>query len=462
MSGLRKNAYRRIIFGISIADMLHSFSLSAGVVLLTPNDAPQFARWGIGNENTCVFDGILLYSGIQLSPMYIGFLCFYLYCKTKHKIPDEVFKQKFEIKIHIFILAVVTTFNVVAISFNAFNLAPSGTVCSLAARPTGCKFSPKYFGECDPDIEKATENLILVSFAILGSSFLVIVFFMTGLLCHVWSLNRIYKNISLGESSPPPNLRHVNSNGNSLQEENVQDAANGAIVGRSANEIAENAEKLRKLYVRVCVTQAILFVGAYIVCNFTFFYVAVANSIQRNPSRFNHPILRYFMTISFSGVGIVNILVFTRPAISNLRRLEPDYSWFYCFYLVLLNGGEVPVLETEMLPHAARAELKSVPFGIENENVSLQALGMSIEADYRGSYEQLSKNNAAYNTEENWMYARGGSSVPRSGTLRRVQSKSRNNESLLVGSLNSFPIESQFDCYDDISFDHIASNDDQN
>jgi len=122
----------------------------------------------------------------------------------------------------------------------------------------------------------------------------------------------------------------------------------------------------------------------------------------------------------------------------------------------------VPVLETEMLPHAARSELRSVPFGIENENVSLQSLGMSIGAEYRGSYEQLSEENAAYNAEENWMYVRGGSSVPRTGTLRRVQSKSRNNESLLVGSLNSFPIESQFDCCDDISFDHIASNGNQN
>ncbi|GFH49742.1 hypothetical protein CTEN210_06218 [Chaetoceros tenuissimus] len=495
MSGLRKNAYRRIIFGISIADMLLSFSLSAGVVLFTPNDAPQFARWGIGNEKTCAFNGILLNSGLQLSPMYIGFLCFYLYCKTKHKMPDEVFKQRFEIKIHIFIFAVVTTFNIAAISLNAFNLIESGTLCSFASKPTGCTISPKYFGECDPDIEKATGNLILVSFGILGSSFLVIVFFMTGLLCHVWSLNRIYRTISTrigsnqrsepsplpnlrdlnsndnsleetnvqdapngalvgrsaDESSHLPNLRDLNSNDNSLEENNVQDAPNGALVGRSADEIAENAEKLRKLYVRVSITQAILFVGAYVVCNFTYFYFAIANTIQRNPSYFSHPLLRYFQTISFSGVGIVNILVFTRPAISNLRRLKPDYSWFYCFYLVLLNGGEVPVLENVILPHAAFAELNSVPFGIENE----ASLGMSIIGDYRGSYEQLSENNAAYNPEENWGYVRGVRLVPPSGALRRVQSNSRNNESLLVGSLDSFPIESQFDCDEDMTFEHI-------
>lgn len=472
--GLRKNAYRRIIFGISIADMLLSFSLSAGVVLLTPNDVPQFARWGIGNHRTCAYDGLLLSSGLQLSPMYIAFLCFYYYCKIKHKMSEEVFKQRFEIKIHVFIFAVVTIFNITAICLDVFNLTTNGTFCLVAPRPTGCKLFPDVVGECDKDIERASGFLILVSFVIVGSSFLVITFFMTGLLYHVCHVSNIYSKISKRDGRISgsqlrrfdPSIAQMRSSDISMQDEDKHEdsSTDRPDVNRNAEEAAEKAETLRKLYLKVSTTQAILFVGAYIVCNSTYFYVSIANTINGKPAGTNNPYLRYFMTVFSPGVGIVNILVFTRPAIANLRRLKPDFSWCYSFYLVLLNGGEVPneAYETENVPILPHQERKSIPFGVENayqykDEEDLVAMGIiSNMPAVHGSDENISENHPAYNPKEKWKYVKGGSPI------RRLQSLSRNaNESLLAGSFDGFPIESCFDYEEDMDNARINSQDNE-
>ncbi|GFH55851.1 hypothetical protein CTEN210_12327 [Chaetoceros tenuissimus] len=502
--GLSKNAYRRIIFGISIADMLQSFSLSAGVVLLTPNDVPQFARWGIGNQRTCVFDGVLMYTGWHLSQLYIAFLCFYYYCKIKHKIPDDVFKQRFEIKIHLFIFAIVTIFNIAAICLDALNLTTNGTYCAVAPRPAGCQLLPDVVGECDKDNERAIKFVILVSFVITGSSFIVIIFFMAGLLYHVCHVSNIYSKISKRDGRKlesqlrrsEPSIAQMRSSDISIEDEDEHERSFTGVISdpsvaqsrdsdtsmqdedkheisstdrpddnRNAEEAAEKAETLRKLYLKVSTTQVFLFAGAYILGNFPFFFVSITRNINGNAPGSGNPYLRYFMTICFAGVGIMNILVFTRPAIANLRRLKPDFSWCYSFYLVLLNGGEVPdeAYETEnvpIIPHQERSN--SIPFGVENayqygETKDLVAMGiMSNMAAVHGSDENISESNAAHNPKEKWKYVKGGSPV------RRLQSLSRNaNESLLAGSFDGFSIESCFDYEEDMDNARINSQDNE-
>ena len=42
--------------------------------------------------------------------------------------------------------------------------------------------------------------------------------------------------------------------------------------------------------------------------------------------------------------GFFNILVYTRPKVSTLRRRRPEYWWFQAFWMVVKVGGEVPDL----------------------------------------------------------------------------------------------------------------------
>ena len=52
--------------------------------------------------------------------------------------------------------------------------------------------------------------------------------------------------------------------------------------------------------------------------------------------------------------GLFNILVYTRPKVLSLRRINPQYYWFQAFVIVIRAGAVVPmvVVEEEHIPPA--------------------------------------------------------------------------------------------------------------
>lgn len=98
-SSLRTSPYHRIVFGLSISDMLQSFSL-----ILGPFSAPEYvsqALWGAGNDFTCRINSFMFYNmGSTNTPLYIFFLCYYFLCRIKRHMTDNTFSQKIEWKLH--------------------------------------------------------------------------------------------------------------------------------------------------------------------------------------------------------------------------------------------------------------------------------------------------------------------------------------------------------------------------
>lgn len=64
--------FRRIIFGLSVSDMMQSFAVLVGP-WMTVQGVP-LAPWGKGNKHTCRFAGLLLTIGYSAVPMYTLFL----------------------------------------------------------------------------------------------------------------------------------------------------------------------------------------------------------------------------------------------------------------------------------------------------------------------------------------------------------------------------------------------------
>ena len=130
-----KNPYRRLIFAISVADMMQSLSIVLGPFI---NDAavPQ-ALWAIGNKHSCRFNGFLFWLGGIAAPLYSSSLSIYYYCKLYRKMSNDAFAFRIERWMHIIIIAPLIAMNFIALAKNIFNSSANGSQCVYAVVPTG-------------------------------------------------------------------------------------------------------------------------------------------------------------------------------------------------------------------------------------------------------------------------------------------------------------------------------------
>ena len=177
-SSLRSSPYHRIVFGLSISDMLQSFAL-----ILGPFSAPEYvpqALWGAGNDFTCRINGFMFYNmGSTNTPLYIFFLCYYFLCRIKRHMTDNTFSQKIEWKLHAFIITFNCIACIAALATNTLHSNVMGTFCaSTAGVPTGCRANPENFGECDESIASHTVISIFASYRMAICVFCLVGIFM--------------------------------------------------------------------------------------------------------------------------------------------------------------------------------------------------------------------------------------------------------------------------------------------
>ncbi len=182
--------YRRLIFGLSISDMLQSFSLVTGPFMVR-SDVPQ-ALWGLGNAGTCNINGFLFHIGMTAVPMYTLCLCVYYVCKIKSKMNDAQFATIIEKKMHIFIIVTNLSLYLAAMGMGIVNPGVMGNICTTAAYPTGCRQNPEKFGECDPFIADASTIYILINATIPFLCLLGILGCMAILFWHVLMMDRMF------------------------------------------------------------------------------------------------------------------------------------------------------------------------------------------------------------------------------------------------------------------------------
>ena len=97
--------------------------------------------------------------------------------------------------------------------------------------------------------------------------------------------------------------------------------------------------------------QASLYVLAYIAPIFFFLYSMIVLVIVK---RHVNGVLVLLASIFYPLGGLFNILVYTRPKVLSLRRINPQYYWFQAFVIVIRAGAVVPmvVVEEENSPPA--------------------------------------------------------------------------------------------------------------
>ncbi|GFH55360.1 hypothetical protein CTEN210_11836 [Chaetoceros tenuissimus] len=419
-----KSPYSRIIFGLSIADMMQSFGIFISP-WTSPRNESEFALWSIGTKSTCEATGFFLSVGAGVVPFYIFFLTFYFLRKVKCKVQPKEFRLQ-EQMLHIFIWL--------------YNI-----VCSIIPTIKG-KISPTRYGSLcvintEEDLRKSLISLFF--YATSGVCFIGILVTLSMLTCYVY--NEEKKLVHIRSERP---TREINNNDSASEiEQDVLGAENTSNERNTSSNTQEDSNPSSNSSIAMSsLKQSSLYVFTFLLT-----YLPLLAQLFTNGNKESADKIWVFWLISATWplAGFLNILIYTRPKVLKFKELHPQMSWLSRFSKVVLSGGEIPA-EAMSSRHIRRPESKnnarvykevvhpnkagnqngspndqsniSYPINIcmDHQGSSSEVVS-SVQCYDLGSHEDVSEDNILYNRESNWSYVEGGSELEIFGAMQEEE-----------------------------------------
>jgi len=413
---LRRNGglnspYRRIIFGISISDMIQSFAILSGPFLIPSTIEDSL---GIGNDTTCNMDGFLLVAGGTAVPLYTFLLSLYYLCKLKFRMTNEVFTRRIEWMSHILIILFVVTLSSAGVGLGIIGTNQNKSYCIYVSRPLGCLLNPETVGECEPGARsRHVRNMYALVICLLPGIIFIFIFVAAGTLyCHAVSWKNII-SIEIQDSAPrtsgieksqhlqdqddtstileekmvssikdqvlssqelssrdsnsskknptssDDNDNHQNSPSESHDNSTIESPPTPDHPGGSDSEAKQRARSLSQLYTAETKAMFASYILAFAV---SYLPLTLFQIVLWSESRSWFSMVLRIFTFFYPLGGLFNILVYTRPQVTSLRRKSQKrrMSRVYALYLVLRAGGEVPDVEEEDASRSAGAAEKPI------------------------------------------------------------------------------------------------------
>jgi hypothetical protein len=260
-------------------------------------------------------------------PFYSAFLTYYFYQRVIQKVQPDLFARKYEPYLHVLTWALPFIGGCVGLALDLFNPTRRGSMCLMVESPLHCNDDPNV--ECTRGIENAY---------MIGSIYLVLIPFVVSFSCVVVNLTRftlyIYREEKMLNDTQ---CRNKSANGGlEIQEQNGDN--------NIANADEENQDdSVPYALAKQALVQSSLYIGAFLLC----YTVPLIGGLVRVMTETGKIQPVFFILIAlFSPLGgFLNILIYTRPKIQAVRKLFPQYKdslWIKVFFLVVVNGGEVP------------------------------------------------------------------------------------------------------------------------
>lgn len=329
--GRLSKPYRRLIFGLSVSDIIQSIGIITSPFAQSP-DTPG-ASWARGSISACEFSGFLMSNGTALIPMYTFALTLYFLLIVKYKMPIASFVRKVEWKLHVGIILWNLIGNSVAVAKDDFNARPSG-LCNMSGYPIGCNIDPEVYGECSRGKDAGSDALIIVNGPIIVC-FAGIIFCLGSLTHHVYILEsnlvpefRFKRNEDRGRCTHTwMRIKHFVSG--TAMNANDTDENNGGQMNELQRQYTIAKESL---------TQSSLYVLAYVA---SYLFLTVALLLHLSGARVPMWIV-YALSVFWPLSGFFNILVYTRPKVRKLSEKYPEFNRFILFLVVIMSGGDAP------------------------------------------------------------------------------------------------------------------------
>ncbi len=316
--------YRRIILGLSISDIFQSLGFLGGPLAIPISRESKTVE----NEAlSCQVNGLILQVATTAVLMHTVFLCVYYLCRLKYRMSDEKFKHKIERRFRALILTISFVAGIVPLAMNAYHInSLTLSLCTIANVPTDCWRD----GTCEPSyrrLYRILSNVLVVGVNAVAMTAIVTI--MVLLYHHSFVLNRRIQR----EVSVPTALRSASTGTSEEANQDSNELDDGKEKDLEADTPQSRVQQLSKLYQSEMMNQAVYYVGAYCLM-----YVPGAVSFVVCPPAFLITITMIFTPLG----GFLNILVYTRPKVAELRRRYPECSRLRGFWIVLKTGGEIP------------------------------------------------------------------------------------------------------------------------
>ncbi|GFH49927.1 hypothetical protein CTEN210_06403 [Chaetoceros tenuissimus] len=329
-----KSPYSRIIFGLSIGDIIKSSALFSSV-FAAPKDTPDSA-FAIGTTESCDAIGCIQLLGILLTIFYLLFLIYYFFRRINGQVLPQNFARREEKYVHILIWFIALAFPFIVLVKKAFNPVIYGATCSITSRPFGCGGKPGEEDYIECTRGQSAPKLSKIYAAMLGMSFLILLGLLTAITCHVYSIERTLSNSSdMGkvkseshnETPSQENADNNLSNEEFCDEESKREKVKISKDNQKNNSLTKKSFKQALFYVLTFITTF----GAPII---GYGIIGLSNT--------NAVVAIWILSVFFSPYGIFLILIYTKPKVDKLSEMFPGSSWHSRFSVVLFAGGEVP------------------------------------------------------------------------------------------------------------------------
>lgn len=330
-----KTVFRRLIFSLSVFDIIQSFSQ-----VLSSAPMPKGTQWGaIGNETTCDLQGFFTVFGICGTGMYTLSLAIYSLLVVKFEKSEAKIKKHAEPFLHAFPILYSLTVSIVMYATNNYNTVEFS--CWIGPKPLNCDDDSEV--EC---LSSGNANILML----IGITFPTLVVFAVNciILVVIWCAlknqikkNQVYGNVHLA-SSDEENLRPVESycyycpirfcpimSCNSRQSNGPTPSVLNNYLSRPSR---VSIRRLKDISNRtIAYTTAFLLTFIFAIIN----HIVGTYGIEPTPF-----IIIFLARVFFPLQGLFNILVYTYPHVASYRRNHSDHNWFRAFWEVIKSGGD--------------------------------------------------------------------------------------------------------------------------
>jgi len=166
-----KTVYNRILFGMSLYDILQSIPIAL-TTLPMPKDMiyKQFDGIVIGNATSCSIQGFIFVTGAAGAAIYNAILCIYYVCSIRFGMKDEIFRRCLEPWLHLCAISFSLFLSIFALHYQLINPSPAQfTWCAFTRYPYWCFEDDE---ECS--YERGQPAKTLIFFPVAAASIIII------------------------------------------------------------------------------------------------------------------------------------------------------------------------------------------------------------------------------------------------------------------------------------------------
>eukprot|EP00980_Cylindrotheca_fusiformis_P002132 scaffold479_cov97-Cylindrotheca_fusiformis.AAC.9 len=384
--------YHVFLTAMSTCDIILSLTVAIGSFLFPKGTSNQV--WAIGNDASCSATGFL--SQFSTSAfLYNAMLGFYFHASTRLRLSNEYISRRFEPLMHFISLGFPLATAFVGLFMDAYGERQGFLTCYIKTCP---------FDE-DGNREKCNFPTLDLVFGRIVYVFVVgtLIINNIAILIFFRKQTRSSNRRTIGLIEPGVSNRSLR-NGLHQEDHSMRSGSTTRSttvpMTRREREVARIARANRKRRVRLLSTQAFLFIGSFIFCNFASFVMRFVvgtkiifgevpsqtmSYVEEMEFPYKYYPLMVLQAILYPLQGFINMIVYMRPKFANIRRQFPEQTRIWAFRRSIFGETVFPLSTQEREDRNKNSIFGSIRIGPRRNQIAKPCDGVDPKSSGRSS-----------------------------------------------------------------------------